>query len=170
MQTNERHRRHPRRHRPTTTHAIPSVSPLSSLSSLPLTSFLYQMPIMTDINTTTRTPDQLARDRALELQRFNRALRAPPPGAMDTIRESTERPPVVEQYALFRERMDAELQQMDLGEPPSQAIDCGISNTRVPQGPSIEDVSQWRTRELHELAVMQREVLDGHQQQNYYHL
>lgn len=152
MQTNERHR-HRRTHHRTT-----SITATNNLVT----------PDTILVN--TRTPDQLARDRALELDRLQRAIRPPPPGAMDAIRESVERPAVVEQYARFRERMDTELQQIDLGEPPSQAIDCGIGNTRLPPGPSIEDVSQWRTRELHELAVMQREVADERRPQNYYHI
>mgnify|MGYP001558271360 CR=1 FL=1 len=153
MQTNERHRHRRTRH---STNVLPTNNIVVAASSTILTN--------------TRTPDQLARDRALELDRLRRAIRPPPPGAMDTIRESTERLAVVEQYARFRERMDTELQQIDLGEPPSQAIECGVGNTRLPPGPSVEDISQWRTRELHELAAMQLEVADERRPQNYYHI
>ena len=152
QQTNERHRRRSR----TTRTSTPSSHVISEPSMI--------------LPGGARTPDQIAHDRALELQRLQRAIRPPPAGAMDIIRESTERSTVVEQYARFRERMDNELQQTDLGAPPSQAIQCGVSNTRLPPGPSVEDVSQWRTRELHELAVMQREVADERRPQNYYHI
>ena len=164
MQTDERQReRRSRRRTSVAAHSIPS-GPSNGPTLIPS---VFSSSTNLD---STRTPDQLARDRALELQRLRRAIRPPPPGAMDIIRESTERSTVVEQYARFRERMDNELQQTDLGEPPSQAIECGISNTRLPPGPSVEDVSQWRTRELHELAVMQREVAEERRPQNFYHI
>ncbi len=165
MQPNVRHRhRHPRR---SIVEAMNENTRLGIAGALAANNGVVASDT---ILTATRTPDQLARDRALELDRLQRAIRSPPPGAMDAIRESVERPAVVEQYARFRERMDNELQQIDLGDPPPQAIDCGVSNTRLPPGPSVEDISQWRTRELHELAAMQLQVADERRPQNYYHI
>lgn len=128
-------------------------------------------PVYNNANDHIKTAQQLQRERDIELAYLQNSMQRPPPGALDVIRESAgpRNHTQADQYARFRERMDHELGQMDFGAPPPNALDCAKTNSRLPPGPTAEDMNQWRLRELNEAMETQRAVAYGGQTQDYYY-
>ena len=89
----------------------------------------------------------LKNERARELQSLQEVIYhngKQRDGSMNVIRTSAVKLDVVGEYARFRERMDLEMLSFDFGEPPEEALECGISNTFLPLNPDVEDIKQWR--------------------------
>jgi hypothetical protein len=116
-----------------------------------------------------KSAEELQRERDRELQALQSRIQRPPPEALAVIRERADDTGVAGRVAQFRERQDQEWGNSDFGPPPPQAINCGIGNSRLPPGPTAEDMSKWRVSELHEMIEMQRAVAEGARTQDYYY-
>ena len=89
----------------------------------------------------------LENERARELQYMQRAILSTNQrrdGSMNPVRTSEVKVDVVGEYARFREHMDEEMLSFDFGEPPLEALKCGVSNRYLPLNPDVDDIKQWR--------------------------